>query len=141
MPLSAAAESLLYRARELSFELAGEGVISSEALLLAIARHEPIPGLDLARLEETLASARPEPLPIDEPLRLADLTERVDLARLLDAGFNRAREALRVVEDYARFSLDDAFLSGELKRLRHELTTGFAEARPERPHRVARDAA
>ena len=27
--------------------------------------------------------------------------------RLLDANANRAREALRVVEDYARFVLDD----------------------------------
>jgi len=42
--------------------------------------------------------------------------------RLLDANANRAREALRVVEDYARFVLDDAGLSEELKGLRHELT-------------------
>jgi thiamine-phosphate pyrophosphorylase len=41
--------------------------------------------------------------------------------RLLDANANRAREALRVVEDYARFVLDDAGLSEELKGLRHEL--------------------
>ena len=41
--------------------------------------------------------------------------------RLLDANANRAREALRVVEDYARFVLDDAGLSQELKHLRHEL--------------------
>src|SRR6059058_6219844 len=43
--------------------------------------------------------------------------------RLLDANANRAREALRVVEDYARFVLDDAGLSEELKGLRHELAT------------------
>lgn len=42
--------------------------------------------------------------------------------RLLDANANRAREALRVVEDYARFVLDDADLSGVLKELRHDLT-------------------
>jgi thiamine-phosphate pyrophosphorylase len=41
--------------------------------------------------------------------------------RLLDANANRAREALRVVEDYARFVLDDAGLSEALKGLRHEL--------------------
>ena len=34
------------------------------------------------------------------------------LLRLLDANANRAREALRVLEDYARFVLDDADLSG-----------------------------
>jgi thiamine-phosphate pyrophosphorylase len=48
------------------------------------------------------------------------------LLRLLDAAANRAREAIRVVEDFARFVLDDAHLTGELKRLRHELATALA---------------
>jgi thiamine-phosphate pyrophosphorylase len=46
--------------------------------------------------------------------------------RLLDANANRAREALRVVEDYARFGLDDAGLSGELKEIRHGLAGACA---------------
>ena len=41
--------------------------------------------------------------------------------RLLDVNANRAREALRVMEDAARFLLDDAALCGDLKRLRHDL--------------------
>lgn len=41
--------------------------------------------------------------------------------RLLDANANRAREALRVMEDAARFLLDDAPLSASLKQLRHDL--------------------
>src|SRR5438874_3909099 len=41
--------------------------------------------------------------------------------RMLDANANRAREALRVMEDYARFCLDHEALSGELKELRHGL--------------------
>ena len=41
--------------------------------------------------------------------------------RMFDANANRAREGLRVVEDYARFVLDDAGLSRALKRVRHEL--------------------
>ena len=41
--------------------------------------------------------------------------------RILDANANRAREALRVMEEAARFLLDDASLSGGLKRLRHDL--------------------
>jgi thiamine-phosphate pyrophosphorylase len=45
------------------------------------------------------------------------------LLRLLDANANRAREALRVVEDYARFVLDDPDLCGVLKGIRHELIT------------------
>ncbi|MCP4251084.1 MAG: thiamine phosphate synthase [bacterium] len=42
-------------------------------------------------------------------------------ARLLDANFNRAREALRVMEDCARFDLDDRMLVDQTKRLRHDL--------------------
>jgi thiamine-phosphate pyrophosphorylase len=41
--------------------------------------------------------------------------------RLLDANANRAREGLRVVEDFARFVLDDRELSAALKEIRHEL--------------------
>lgn len=43
------------------------------------------------------------------------------LHRIIDANANRAREALRVLEDLARFSLNDADLSGGLKGLRHDL--------------------
>jgi thiamine-phosphate pyrophosphorylase len=43
--------------------------------------------------------------------------------RLLDANANRAREALRVVEDYARFVLDDRDLISDLKQVRHELAS------------------
>lgn len=41
--------------------------------------------------------------------------------RILDANANRAREALRVAEDYARFALDSARLAEALKGLRHRL--------------------
>jgi thiamine-phosphate pyrophosphorylase len=43
------------------------------------------------------------------------------LSRILDANANRAREAMRVMEDAARFALDDPALSGEFKRMRHDL--------------------
>jgi thiamine-phosphate pyrophosphorylase len=43
--------------------------------------------------------------------------------RLIDANANRAREGLRVVEDFARFVLDDRELSAALKEIRHELAT------------------
>jgi thiamine-phosphate pyrophosphorylase len=41
--------------------------------------------------------------------------------RILDANLNRAREALRVMEDAARFGLNDEPLCRDLKNLRHEL--------------------
>ncbi len=43
------------------------------------------------------------------------------LLRILDANLNRAREALRVVEDVARFHRDDAAASALLKDARHSL--------------------
>lgn len=62
------------------------------------------------------------------------------VARILDANANRAREALRVMEDVARFALDDGVLAAELKRLRHELT-GALDRLPEGWLEVNRDAA
>src|SRR5207302_8935622 len=51
----------------------------------------------------------------------ADPAELFTAARIMDAAANRAREALRVLEDYCRFALDETFLSGQLKNLRHDL--------------------
>lgn len=50
-----------------------------------------------------------------------------DALRIIDANLNRAREGLRVMEDAARFLLNDAELSRELKSARHALR-GLAEA-------------
>lgn len=52
--------------------------------------------------------------------------QRTGLLRLLDAAANRAGEALRVVEDHARFVLDDAAIVAECKAMRHELTAAAA---------------
>lgn len=41
------------------------------------------------------------------------------MKRILDANFNRASEGLRIVEEIARFCLDDKELSQEFKKLRH----------------------
>lgn len=42
-------------------------------------------------------------------------------ARIIDANANRAREAIRVMEDIARFGLDHEALCAGLKQLRHDL--------------------
>ena len=42
--------------------------------------------------------------------------------RVIDASANRAREGLRVIEDYVRFVLDDALLTRKWKQLRHDLS-------------------
>jgi len=41
--------------------------------------------------------------------------------RIIDANMNRAREALRVMEEYARFVMDDAGLTAAIKEARHAL--------------------
>jgi len=47
-------------------------------------------------------------------------------ARIIDANANRAREALRVLEDAARFGLDAPDLCAPAKELRHELGAALA---------------
>ncbi len=50
------------------------------------------------------------------------MTKRLDAAfRIVDANLNRAREAARVAEEYARFALDSADLAARLKNMRHKL--------------------
>lgn len=51
--------------------------------------------------------------------------------RILDANANRCREALRVMEDYARFVLDDTELSAALKALRHDFSQILVTLLPE----------
>lgn len=51
-----------------------------------------------------------------------------DTQRIIDANYNRAREALRVMEDYARFILDDATLARAIKETRHELRVSVPDA-------------
>jgi thiamine-phosphate pyrophosphorylase len=48
------------------------------------------------------------------------------ILRILDANCNRAREALRVLEDVARFALDDPLLQRSLKAARHDLAAATA---------------
>jgi thiamine-phosphate pyrophosphorylase len=43
------------------------------------------------------------------------------VVRIIDANANRAREALRVMEDTARFVLDHQDLCAEIKQIRHDL--------------------
>jgi thiamine-phosphate pyrophosphorylase len=54
--------------------------------------------------------------------------------RIIDAALNRAGEGLRVVEDYARFALDDPLLTRHAKALRHDLTVAAAAISPADRH-------
>ena len=60
--------------------------------------------------------------------------------RILDAALNRAGEGLRAAEDFTRLALDDPFLTQQLKKIRHDLTTAAAAIAPADRH-AARDTA
>jgi thiamine-phosphate pyrophosphorylase len=64
-----------------------------------------------------------EPISIDFDIRWRDANEedQAQTLRIIDAAANRAREGLRVMEDYARFALDDPHLTRRLKECRHLL--------------------
>ena len=70
---------------------------------------------------------------------------RNDIHRIIDANINRASEALRVLEDWARYAKDDKQISEKLKRIRHSINnlsldcSNFVMSR-ESVHDVGRDA-
>jgi len=136
LPLGQLVQQAIARARELS-AVGGDPGIASEPVLLALLAVdaglagllEPL-GFDRVQLDAELRRRQPEPVQLDEPLELGDATERMDAARILDAAANRAREGLRVVEDYCRFALDDTLLTTELKQLRHDLTAVLTDVAP-----------
>ena len=137
LPMGTRTERVLGSVHVLARETSPERAVASEHVLLAILRSEanlcrllePL-GLALESLEAAVAGAAPPALQLDEPLDLAEPAEEVDTARILDAAGNRAREAVRVIEDYCRFALDDRFLTNECKALRHELREALAEVPP-----------
>jgi thiamine-phosphate pyrophosphorylase len=52
---------------------------------------------------------------------MPEVTDRSDALRIVDVNLNRARESLRVLDDYARFVRNDATLTQLVKALRHQL--------------------
>ena len=94
-------------------------------------------GLERAALAERLTRAgavETGPIPMAAeipPLVLAEPGEGADLGRILDASANRAREGLRVVEDYVRFVLDDPGLTSRLKEVRHRLAEALRGLDPD----------
>lgn len=51
--------------------------------------------------------------------------------RIIDANLNRASEGLRVLDDIARFALNDAELSRELRTIRHDIMDTASNVTPE----------
>ncbi len=147
-PFSADVELSLQHVCERAAECPLPLELATEHLLLGLvaARHEASAwlreqGLDPDTLEAEIHRRygyRPGPLPQEtgplpeetdplpeetDPLPEEKETshEQIRVLRVIDAAANRAREALRVVEDHVRFILDDRHLTGQCKQLRHDL--------------------
>ena len=129
-------DRLLADARVLSRERDAEGTVTSEFLLLALLQSDEALGaalatwgLDVVALMRSVLGDEQAPLPVDEALKLADEPGRPAAARILDVNANRAREALRILDDFCRFERNDAYLTEEFKRLRHDLS-GLLDSLP-----------
>jgi thiamine-phosphate pyrophosphorylase len=133
MELSDRSAAVFQCAGETAAELTAERTVAGEHLLLALLRQDEllrqelaVKGLDYAGLEGEICGSHMALLKVEEPLHLVEASEKLETARVLDASANRAREALRVIEDYCRFVLDDRFLTNEWKQLRHGLVQALS---------------
>jgi thiamine-phosphate pyrophosphorylase len=132
-PLPFDLAAVLTGARQVAGER-DETMITGEYLLLGLVRsndpfHEPLrrAGVRIERIVETVELP---PIAVGIPLDIRDPADVVSAARAVDANANRAREALRVLDDYVRFVLDDATLTEELKNLRHEFAALIGQLPP-----------
>lgn len=118
---------------ELGTEYVLFGLLAADSILALELRKF---GLTLQSLERTIVG-EPDSLPefnrdadIELRYREGHESEHHDTLRILDAAANRAREGLRVLEDYVRFVLDDAHLSKGLKTWRHTLSHALQRIAP-----------
>lgn len=116
--------AVLSAARDAAGERA-ETTLTGEFLLLGLLRSatalaEPLraAGVPLDRLGTT---AELPPLPMDFTLEPVDPPDFTGAVRIVDVNANRAREALRVIDDHCRFILDDRTLTEHVKAMRHWL--------------------
>ena len=130
-PVAPDAQTLFTQTRQLGLALRGESELTTDLLMLAVLTSDggyrakvAQLGLDVGRIEAALRADADgtEEVPLrGEAFVIADAPEATDAARIVDVNLNRARESLRVLDDYARFVLNDAFLTARFKQLRHRL--------------------
>ena len=126
------ASRAISRAHQLAIAFSRYEPTGSEELLVALLETSAAcaevlqqHGFDKTHYVESYHRRRePELVPVDGAaldFQVREPTDRVDACRIVDANANRLREALRVLEDFARFALDDDRISGRLKQCRHWL--------------------
>jgi len=122
-------------------DIRGDGISSQHLLAAMLQFNTPVcrllgqNGVTSERVLESCIQTELLSESIPVPFTLEAVTERLKdnfsnrlmpvesgPARVLDACMNRAREGLRVLEDYARFIMDNGVLVWALKDLRHRLT-------------------
>lgn len=125
--LEISAERSLRDARSMAREYLVDRTATCDLLFLALCKNDEklvaewqAFGFSFVELERIVLKPLQELVPLAEQPELSQLREPA-VFRVLDANADRAREALRVLEDYCRFVLNDAILSAALKDLRHEL--------------------
>lgn len=122
-------------ARSLARQYFADPTVTSELLVLALLQTEPRLarewadfGLKVEEVERRVLGDALDPIPVESDAVREALRpkESARTYRILDANVNRASEALRVLEDYARFTLNDATICSELKALRHDFAAGLS---------------
>jgi thiamine-phosphate pyrophosphorylase len=123
-PLSFHLPTILDGARDIMGER-HENTLTGEILTLGLLSSQlslhPLLAKAGVKLDRLFQSQELPPIEYDLQLDLRDPSDVVSSARALDVNANRAREACRILDDYCRFVLDDAVLTGEVKNLRHDL--------------------
>ncbi len=102
------------------------GPLAVETLDLSVNHHTAEPQALPLPMGEDRGEGTTLPLPVGERRGERESFprpwgEETALLRIIDAAANRAREGLRVLEDFARFALDDRRLTEQFKQLRHAL--------------------
>ena len=131
-PLAPPPDELYRTARERSIALRYDPLLTTDFLLLAVLIADTrftdlIAGLGVTAsqieslLRVTADLAEPSGMPAPPEFVVDDSPEVSEAARIVDANLNRGREALRVLDDYARFSLNDRLLTQQFKAIRHRL--------------------
>jgi thiamine-phosphate pyrophosphorylase len=146
-----AERDLFAAARRHGVRLRGDPDLTTDLLLYAvmvsndgIRRELESIGASPAIVERGLVGSNMVAEAIDEPVGAEFVASRPadspDALRILDANLNRARESLRVLDDFVRFAHNDRILTEELKSLRHRLA-GATDLLPSRLLLLARDTA
>jgi thiamine-phosphate pyrophosphorylase len=118
------------RAEELASRYGTDATITGDIYLVALLRSYPQFakqlthwGLDIPKLEYVILGEESPPIRLEENIRLNDPVEQIHAGRIIDVNANRVRESLRILDDYARFILNDSFLTQQIKTLRHDFSS------------------